>query len=631
MGINIVVDSNNNEFHENNNNNLDYSNYTKIKIFKLKNNFNNLKNEKNNIQNDNDINNKILEYNLFLNNKNNETEDILLLIIITKFPNFLDLNCLYNINMNKNIDFILLKVLTNNFENINFKSYFFIIYKKRKKKLFNSIKLFNQFLNKLENNKIIEYYKNKNFEELTMIKINNLKNSSKNIFIKIISFIIYKYNQNSKEFLKNRILIEKQKCLNILKNNNNSNNNLKSILTLDTSNFDNNNSNIENNNYKKENYNEIISNFMYLSNYEIAKNNKILLELGITHIINLSQDNCLNINEKQYHYLSFNLKDNNFENIECIFFLCYEFIENCKKNNGKILIHCFKGISRSVAIIMSYLIIDKKISSNEAFKYIQNKRKISNPNLGFLFQLNYLYQKITCNINFIEIFAVTSFQIEQPDLIVCRNIYINFIDNNKIPKIDERGIYIVCNRNIIFLLICNNIFKNNIITYLIEAKKYIELLKKYENINKEAKIIIIYQNKEYVEFNKFLLDNNLNLTYGLNEKLDKYYIELNILKYNDIINIEKMFYLYPSEIGNEIINLDDLKNNSFIVCTYNNKKDNIKKIFIWKGIDFKIESLKMNNYINLIKSKFCDNNHKYNEIYEIYGKESAEFYSLILY
>ena len=631
MGINIVVDSNNNEFHENNNNNLDYSNYTKIKIFKLKNNFNNLKNEKNNIQNDNDINNKILEYNLFLNNKNNETEDILLLIIITKFPNFLDLNCLYNINMNKNIDFILLKVLTNNFENINFKSYFFIIYKKRKKKLFNSIKLFNQFLNKLENNKIIEYYKNKNFEELTMIKINNLKNSSKNIFIKIISFIIYKYNQNSKEFLKNRILIEKQKCLNILKNNNNSNINLKSILTLDTSNFDNNNSNIENNNYKKENYNEIISNFMYLSNYEIAKNNKILLELGITHIINLSQDNCLNINEKQYHYLSFNLKDNNFENIECIFFLCYEFIENCKKNNGKILIHCFKGISRSVAIIMSYLIIDKKISSNEAFKYIQNKRKISNPNLGFLFQLNYLYQKITCNINFIEIFAVTSFQIEQPDLIVCRNIYINFIDNNKIPKIDERGIYIVCNRNIIFLLICNNIFKNNIITYLIEAKKYIELLKKYENINKEAKIIIIYQNKEYVEFNKFLLDNNLNLTYGLNEKLDKYYIELNILKYNDIINIEKMFYLYPSEIGNEIINLDDLKNNSFIVCTYNNKKDNIKKIFIWKGIDFKIESLKMNNYINLIKSKFCDNNHKYNEIYEIYGKESAEFYSLILY
>ena len=631
MGINIVVDSNNNEFHENNNNNLDYSNYTKIKIFKLKNNFNNLKNEKNNIQNDNDINNKILEYNLFLNNKNNETEDILLLIIITKFPNFLDLNCLYNINMNKNIDFILLKVLTNNFENINFKSYFFIIYKKRKKKLFNSIKLFNQFLNKLENNKIIEYYKNKNFEELTMIKINNLKNSSKNIFIKIISFIIYKYNQNSKEFFKNKILIEKQKCLNILKNNNNSNNNLKSILTLDTSNFDNNNSNIENNNYKKENYNEIISNFMYLSNYEIAKNNKILLELGITHIINLSQDNCLNINEKQYHYLSFNLKDNNFENIECIFFLCYEFIENCKKNNGKILIHCFKGISRSVAIIMSYLIIDKKISSNEAFKYIQNKRKISNPNLGFLFQLNYLYQKITCNINFIEIFAVTSFQIEQPDLIVCRNIYINFIDNNKIPKIDERGIYIVCNRNIIFLLICNNIFKNNIITYLIEAKKYIELLKKYENINKEAKIIIIYQNKEYVEFNKFLLDNNLNLTYGLNEKLDKYYIELNILKYNDIINIEKMFYLYPSEIGNEIINLDDLKNNSFIVCTYNNKKDNIKKIFIWKGIDFKIESLKMNNYINLIKSKFCDNNHKYNEIYEIYGKESAEFYSLILY
>ena len=633
MGINIVVDSNNNELNENINNNLDNLNYTKIKIFKLNHNFNNLKNDKNNIENnDNNINNKILMYNLFLNNTNNETDDILLIIIITKFPNFLDLNCLYNININKNINFILLKVLTNNYENNILKSYFFIIYKKRKKKLFQSIKLFKQFLNKLDNNKIIEYYKNKNFEDLTMIKINNLKNFSKNIFIKIISFIIYKYRKNSKGFFINKTVIEKQNCLNILKNINNSNNKIKSILTLDLSNFDGDNYNIENNNYIKENnYNEIISNFMYLSNYKIAKNNKILLDLGITHIINLSQDNCININEKEFHYLSFNLKDNIFENIECIFFTCYEFIENCKKNNGKILIHCFKGISRSVAIIMSYLIIDKKITSNEAFKYIQNKRKISNPNLGFLFQLNNLYKKITCNINFIEIYAVTSFQIEQPDLIVCRNIYINFIDNNKIPKIDERGIYIICNRNIIFLLICNKIFKNNIISYLIEAKKYIELLKKYENINRETKIIIVYQNKENVEFNKFLLDYNLNLIYGINEKLDKYYIELNISKYNNIVNIQKMFYFYPSENGKNIINLDDLKNNSFIVCTYNNINDNIKKIFIWKGFDFNIENLKINNYINLIKSKFGDNIHNINEIHEIYGKESAEFYSLILY
>ena len=69
---------------------------------------------------------------------------------------------------------------------------------------------------------------------------------------------------------------------------------------------------------------------------------------------------------------------------------------------------------------------------DEAFKFVQEKRSIASPNLGFSIQLQNFYQRMhepaeNYRLN-PKIFAIGSFQTEQPDKIVCRMvIYIIYI------------------------------------------------------------------------------------------------------------------------------------------------------------------------------------------------------------
>lgn len=51
------------------------------------------------------------------------------------------------------------------------------------------------------------------------------------------------------------------------------------------------------------------------------------------------------------------------------------------------LIHCSAGVSRSVTIIIAYLIGNRDMTFDEAFEVVKNKRTEANPNIGFIEQL----------------------------------------------------------------------------------------------------------------------------------------------------------------------------------------------------------------------------------------------------
>ncbi len=53
----------------------------------------------------------------------------------------------------------------------------------------------------------------------------------------------------------------------------------------------------------------------------------------------------------------------------------------------KIVVHCFKGISRSPTLIIAYLIKYNTLDFEEAFKFLKDKSKNIDPNFGFLIQL----------------------------------------------------------------------------------------------------------------------------------------------------------------------------------------------------------------------------------------------------
>ena len=61
---------------------------------------------------------------------------------------------------------------------------------------------------------------------------------------------------------------------------------------------------------------------------------------------------------------------------------------------GNVLIHCFMGMSRAVAIAMALLIKYKGKTVDEAYAYIKMKRPIVDPNFTFMSQLYFFRKEI---------------------------------------------------------------------------------------------------------------------------------------------------------------------------------------------------------------------------------------------
>jgi len=77
---------------------------------------------------------------------------------------------------------------------------------------------------------------------------------------------------------------------------------------------------------------------------------------------------------------------------------CCAFIDNAFKDEGKVLVHCFHGKSRSAAIVAAYLIYKEKCTPDQAIHKIQEQRPVANPNHGFRKQLNNFYIKASLSV-----------------------------------------------------------------------------------------------------------------------------------------------------------------------------------------------------------------------------------------
>ncbi|KAJ3782851.1 protein-tyrosine phosphatase-like protein [Lentinula aff. detonsa] len=55
--------------------------------------------------------------------------------------------------------------------------------------------------------------------------------------------------------------------------------------------------------------------------------------------------------------------------------------------DSRVLVHCAEGISRSVSVVAAFLMAQYGWTPKEAVGYIKEKRKIANPNFGFVKQL----------------------------------------------------------------------------------------------------------------------------------------------------------------------------------------------------------------------------------------------------
>uniref|UniRef100_A0A915JDT3 Uncharacterized protein n=1 Tax=Romanomermis culicivorax TaxID=13658 RepID=A0A915JDT3_ROMCU len=101
-----------------------------------------------------------------------------------------------------------------------------------------------------------------------------------------------------------------------------------------------------------------------------------------------------------------------------------DLIEKHRKNvpDGKVLVFCHRGASRSVSLILAYLMIYHQKTLKEAFDYVQSKRKVSCPNSGFFRQLINLEKQVknisdeVCSVKMIRPFPGRP-EIEVADII----------------------------------------------------------------------------------------------------------------------------------------------------------------------------------------------------------------------
>ena len=303
---------------------------------------------------------------------------------------------------------------------------------------------------------------------------------------------------------------------------------------------------LDNNQIKRdEDYNEILKDFLYISGYKTASTASDLENLKITNIINCSGDLCENLSFSGINYLTLNIRDNVSENIECLFFKCIDYINEAKEKNGRVLIHCYKGVSRSVSILISYLIYLNKWTYDEAFDFVQSKRSIANPNIGFYLQLKLFHKRITLNSDRLEIFSISHFSKSQYDLIVCRLVYNNISlkndteENNEINEekkekkeiiLNNKGMFIFVMKKNIFIVEGKDLNEKNKERYNKAGMDYIKDIKKYENMGEECNDIEnvnIYKQNEFEEkWDKLINDEFLSIKFSDENYIDsKLYVD----------------------------------------------------------------------------------------------------------
>jgi len=130
---------------------------------------------------------------------------------------------------------------------------------------------------------------------------------------------------------------------------------------------------------------EIIPN-LYLGDVYAAHNAKELKRRNITHIVTCTVGVVPPFPES-FKYMHLKILDCAAEAIHEHFEETTQFISDALKD-GKVLIHCIRGVSRSATIVAAYLMIALHMSAEEAVQKIREKRPIARPNYGFMMQLS---------------------------------------------------------------------------------------------------------------------------------------------------------------------------------------------------------------------------------------------------
>ncbi|KAI9091117.1 hypothetical protein DFS34DRAFT_653703 [Phlyctochytrium arcticum] len=126
---------------------------------------------------------------------------------------------------------------------------------------------------------------------------------------------------------------------------------------------------------------------LFLSSCESATHQPTLSELGITHVVSIGLG-FTPLFPKTLQYLILEVEDEEKALIIQHFDISNKFIHDALESNGRVLVHCVAGVSRSATLVLAYLMSHQNYSYQAALDYTQSRRSCVSPNPGFQRQLH---------------------------------------------------------------------------------------------------------------------------------------------------------------------------------------------------------------------------------------------------
>lgn len=105
----------------------------------------------------------------------------------------------------------------------------------------------------------------------------------------------------------------------------------------------------------------------------------------ITHVLNCCEHLPFYSNRTKNQRLR--LKDSRNESLSTEIYVAFKFLDKVQEENGRCLVHCRKGASRSVAIVLAYLVLRLRYRLRDAWRLVHSKRPVARPNRGYCRQL----------------------------------------------------------------------------------------------------------------------------------------------------------------------------------------------------------------------------------------------------
>ncbi|XP_014671182.1 PREDICTED: dual specificity protein phosphatase 8-like [Priapulus caudatus] len=127
--------------------------------------------------------------------------------------------------------------------------------------------------------------------------------------------------------------------------------------------------------------------FLFLGTHDDALNQQALSVLGISYVLNVT-GNCSRSDFVQDNYfLRIPVNDNYSDKLLPWFDIAFQFLDKVHESHECVLVHCMAGVSRSPTFAIGYIMKHVQMSSDEAYRYVKDKRPVISPNFNFLGQL----------------------------------------------------------------------------------------------------------------------------------------------------------------------------------------------------------------------------------------------------